>query len=242
MERENGKYFRLILYIDLILIAAILVVLLLLGIRWYQEKNRPDIAVVESPAWIEQDLLQINRFSRPGTRRSEINDIVVHYVSNPRTSARQNRNYFDNLADQTGDQTISASSHFIIGIDGEILQCIPIEEVAYANYPRNADTVSIECCHPDASGEFSEETKASLILLTAWLCQELNLSERNVIRHYDVIGKDCPKYYVEHEDEWKALRREIKKKRKESLDGESVIHNRETERGTGVRPGPEDLG
>lgn len=216
MKKEKKNHIKLILYIDLVLLAAILAVSVLLVLRWYREANRPVLAAIESPPWIEEDLLRLNRFSRPGTKRRQVNDIVVHYVSNPGTSAGQNRNYFDNLADQTGTNTISASSHFIIGIDGEILQCIPIEEVAYANYPRNEDTVSIECCHPDASGQFSQATREALVRLTVWLCQELNLSERNVIRHYDVIGKDCPKYYVEHEDEWKALKRAIKKKRKEA--------------------------
>jgi len=216
VKNEKKSSIKLLIYIDLALLAAILAVSALLMLRWYREKNRPELSGIERPAWIEQDLLAPNRFSRPGTKRSQVNDIVIHYVSNPGTNARQNRDYFNNLAGQTGTNAISASSHFIIGIDGEILQCIPIEEVAYANYPRNADTVSIECCHPDASGEFSQSTKEALIRLTVWLCRELNLNERNVIRHYDVIGKDCPKYYVEHEDEWKALKQEIKKKRKES--------------------------
>jgi len=241
LEKGKKEYFKLVLCIDLILVAAILVVSGLLGIRWYRESHRPELEKIENPPWMRFDLIDLNRYSRPGKIRSEVNDIVVHYVSNKGTSAKQNRDYFNNLAKQTGEKTTSASSHFIIGLDGEILSCIPIEEVAYANYPRNADTVSIECCHPDDTGEFTEETKRSLILLTAWLCQELNLTERNVIRHYDVIGKDCPKYYVEHEDEWKELKQAIKKARKESLDGESVIYNRETERSSGVRAGTEDL-
>lgn len=31
---------------------------------------------------------------------------------------------------------------------------------------------------------------------------EFDVSPDDVIRHYDVTGKNCPKYYVEHEDEW----------------------------------------
>ena len=27
----------------------------------------------------------------------------------------------------------------------------------------------------------------------------------NVIRHYDVTGKSCPKYYVDHPDEWEQF-------------------------------------
>lgn len=96
--------------------------------------------------------------------------------------------------------------------------------MAYANYPRNEDTVSIECCHPDASGEFSPETIESLKKLTGWLCAELNLTEKDIIRHYDVVGKNCPKYYVEHEDAWKSLKKEmgeaVKQAKQEKRDRE----------------------
>ena len=196
---------------DVVLLLAILITGGMLAARWYREKNRPELSKLVAPDWYTQDFLRRNPYSRPGIKRTKIDNIVVHYVANPGTNAKQNRNYFNNLADQTGEKAISASSHYIIGIDGEIIQCIPLDEVAYANYPRNEDTVSIECCHPDAGGEFSEATKASLVKLTTWLCRELNLKERDVIRHYDVIGKDCPKYYVEHEDAWTALKKEMRK-------------------------------
>ena len=216
-KRLNRQQKTLILLItDVVLLLAILVTGGMLAARWYRDKNRPDLSKLVAPDWYTQDFLQRNPYSRPGIKRSEINDIVVHYVANPGTSAVQNRNYFNNLAEQTGEKPVSASSHYIIGIDGEIIQCIPLDEVAYANYPRNDDTVSIECCHPDDTGEFTEATKESLVKLTAWLCQELNLKDRDVISHYDVIGKNCPKYYVEHEDEWKALRKEIRKAVKKS--------------------------
>ena len=209
-RKRQKRTFLVYLIVDGVLALAVLIVGFLLFLRWYQEKNRPDLSKLQAPDWYTQDFLEINPYSRPGTKRREINNIVVHYVANPGTTAKQNRNYFNNLANQTGSGTTSASSHYIIGIDGEILQCIPLDEVAYANYPRNDDTVSIECCHPDETGAFTDETKASLVRLTAWLCGELHLNTKDVIRHYDVIGKNCPRYYVEHEDAWKELKKEMK--------------------------------
>ena len=70
---------------------------------------------------------------------------------------------------------------------------------------RNEDTVSIEVCHPDATGKFTQDTYASLIRLTAWLCEIGELDVEEVIRHYDVTGKECPRYYVEHEEAWQQL-------------------------------------
>ncbi len=199
----------ILLLMDLLLAAAILVCVLLLMVR-QQQRQRPVLSQLVAPDWHVQEFLRVNPYSRPGTKRENINSIVVHYVANPGTTARQNRNYFDSLADQETEDPISASSHYIIGIDGQILQCIPLDEVAYANYPRNEDTVSIECCHPDGSGEFTEATRESLVKLTAWLCQELKLNQDDVLRHYDVIGKNCPLYYVQHEDAWLELKAEVK--------------------------------
>ena len=206
----------IVVIIDVLLACAILITGTLLVVKGYRKSHRPILSELVAPDWYTQEFIKVNPYSRPGTKREEILDIVVHYVANPGTTASQNRNYFASLANQKGGNKTSASSHYIIGIDGEILHLIPLDEVAYANYPRNKDTVSIECCHPDSSGEFTEATKESLIRLTAWVCQELYLTEKNVIRHYDITGKNCPKFYVGEEDASKEIIKEIKKKRKES--------------------------
>ena len=170
--------------------------------------NRRDIKV---PNFIIQNYLTPNKYSRSQEPLKKVKNIVIHYVANPGSSASDNRNYFENL--QYTKKT-SVSSHFIVGLEGEIVQCIPLKEVAYANYPRNYDTVSIEACHPDNTGKYSDVTYSSVVKLAAWLCCEYNLSHKDVIRHYDVSGKLCPKYYVEHEDAWKKLRIDIKKEMK----------------------------
>ena len=90
------------------------------------------------------------------------------------------------------------------------MQCVPTWEVAYASNERNKDTVSIENCHPDESGNFTKETYQSLVQLTSWLCQKFELTEEDVIRHYDVTGKICPKQFVESEDTWERFRADIK--------------------------------
>jgi N-acetylmuramoyl-L-alanine amidase len=148
-----------------------------------------------------------NPYSRPQTKLKKIKGIVIHYTANPGTSADNNRSYFEGLAEK---QTTSASSHFIIGLEGEILQCIPLTEISYASNERNEDTISIECCHPDETGKFNDATYDSLVSLTAALCMEFDLRNKDVIRHYDVTEKLCPLYFVEHEDAWEAFREDVK--------------------------------
>ncbi|MBR2406549.1 MAG: N-acetylmuramoyl-L-alanine amidase [Clostridia bacterium] len=154
------------------------------------------------PEWIEQDFIRVGGPSRRGTSLDEFNDVVVHYVGNPGTTARQNRNYFDNPDSKV-------SSHFVIGLNGEIVQCLPLNELSAASNHRNRDTVSIEVCHPDDTGKFTEATYQSLVKLTAWLLEAGDLPSDRVIRHYDVTGKECPRYYVRNPEAWDTLLADI---------------------------------
>ena len=208
-NRRRNVRMHILLAVDAALLAAILLVSGLLLYRSHNRETEQHLSQIQAPDWYTQDFLTVNPYSRPGTKREHVRDIVIHYVANPGTSAKQNRNYFEGLKDQSGSKTVSASSHYIIGSDGTILQCIPLDEVAYGNYPRNDDTVSIECCHPDSDGRFTDATIKSLIRLTGWLCRELSLNEKHIIRHYDVSGKNCPKYYVEHQDAWRTLKKKL---------------------------------
>lgn len=104
---------------------------------------------------------------RPQISIEQVNYIAIHYTANPGSTAISNRNYFENLA-TTQDNKVS--SHFVIGLEGEVVQCIPTSEISYATNSRNVDTISIECCHPDETGQFNTATYDSAVKLTAWLC------------------------------------------------------------------------
>ena len=156
--------------------------------------------------WVDQDFLPVNPYSRPGIILDSINGIVIHNIGNPNTTAQQNRNFFANLA-QTQER--HASAHFIICLDGRILQCVPVDEMAYASNQRNIDTLAIELCHPDDTGAFTEETYAAAVFLTAWLCVQFNLTVDDVIRHSDVVATDCPRYFTNNEDAWEAFKNAV---------------------------------
>lgn len=163
---------------------------------------------VEDAPVVNPQLLTVNEYSRPGTKLEKVNGIVVHYTGNPGTTAMQNRNYFEGLKES---KITKASSHYIIGLSGEIIQCIPLEEIAYASNERNADTISIECCIDNDAGRFNEKTYDSLVHLVAWLVGEYDLKIEDIIRHYDVTGKICPKYFVEHESAWEDFKLDVEK-------------------------------
>ena len=215
--KRNKRLKGMILLCELVLIILFCVLLYLL-IRGFSGKGalasvlyserRQMIQANESqkPA-ITEDSLTVNPYSRPGTELKRVNNIFVHYTANPGTSAAQNRSYFENLG-VTGET--SASAHFIIGYEGEIVQCIPLDEIGYAVKKRNDDSISIECCYLREDGKFTEETYQSLIKLSAWLLKEYKLTPEDMRRHYDEGGKKCPLYYVENEAAWEQFIQDLR--------------------------------
>ena len=141
---------------------------------------------------ITDALLTPNKYSRPQIPLKSVKKVVLHYVGNPKSSAIANRNYFENQ--KNGGRYVS--SHYIIGLEGEILRCVPENEVAYCSNQANTYSISIECCHPDATGKFTDATTDSAAELCAYLLKKYGLSVDDLIRHYDVTGKQCPLWFV----------------------------------------------
>ena len=170
-RRKQQIIFRAVTF-TVFFLALLLIVML---VHKVAEKSAAEEAVVSEPVkYVEEspdfavELLTVNEYSRPGTELAQVNGIVVHYTANPGTTAEQNRSYFESLA-ETGET--HASSHFIIGISGEIIQ--------------------------------------SLVELVAWLMGRYDLTTDDVIRHYDVTGKDCPKYFVENSKAWSDFKTDL---------------------------------
>ena len=202
-----------------VLLGAVLLCLTA-AVVWVLLRDRgPQAEDVPVPEYVEKDYLTVNPYSRPGEPLEKINGVVIHYVGNPGTTAHANRNYFESLA--SGLENTYASSHFIVGLEGEVIQCVPLTEIAYASNTRNGDTVSIEVCHPDETGQLSPVTYDRTVELTAWLCREFRLDpSQDVIRHYDVTGKECPRYYVEHPEAWDDFRADVASEMKRQNEAE----------------------
>ncbi len=158
--------------------------------------------VIDVPDWVDVQLVDPGNPSRNGLELDGINDIVIHYVGNPGTTGQQNRDFYNQY-----DSDVS--SHFVIGMEGEIILCIPLNERSSSSNDRNHDTISIEVCHPDDTGKFTDASHDSLRKLTKWLMDRYGLDSEHVIRHYDVTGKECPRYFVTHEDEWIAFKNSL---------------------------------
>lgn len=210
-ERQRQLFFRM-MTAGLVIAAVVMIIVTIVTVKRHKEEETAEEQEITVEKYIDQqpeldvELLTINEYSRPAMALEQVNGIVIHYTANPGTTAIQNRSYFENLAET---HETKASSHFVIGLEGEIVQCIPCNEISYASNDRNFDTISIECCIEDETGKFNGNTYDSLIKLTTWLMGRYDLSSEDVIRHYDVTGKNCPKYYVEHEDAWDEFKEDL---------------------------------
>jgi N-acetylmuramoyl-L-alanine amidase len=178
---------------------------------------------------IEQKLLKKSQYTRRARRvdtdnpLDSIKAVVVHWVGNTNTTAEANRNYFNN-------QTVYASSHYIVGLEGEVMQCVPDEECAFHaggnNYTELAKTqfrdngvmkhndwtIGIETCHTDENGNYNSATYTTFVRLTADLLKEYNLSvETGLLRHYDMTGKDCPQLFDgANNKEWEKFKEDVR--------------------------------
>lgn len=178
---------------------------------------------------IQKQYLTVSSYNRPGTTRPRTTAVACHYIGNPGTSAQANRNWFESLGKT---HETMASCHYIIGLDGEILQLIPEEEISWCTNQANSYTISIEACHPDKTGSFTAATYEAYTALCADICSRWGLDplKGGLIRHYDVTGKICPKWFAEHPDAWEQFKKDVAARLHSTETGRPAAGKTETEK------------
>lgn len=142
---------------------------------------------------------------------SSIKYIVIHYTAGDGDTDENNAKYFNRTVTQT-------SAHYFVDSDS-ITQTVPDNYVAWAvggkKYNNNGgrlfekcvnnNSISIELCDDVKNGVIypSAKTIQNALELTALLMKKYKVPKENVIRHYDVNGKPCPKYWVD-DAKWKS--------------------------------------
>ncbi len=187
---------------------------------------------------IAERLLSKNQFSRPGTLLHGVRAVAVHYVQNPGQSPEGVWRYFEDLKRQKiSDHGAPryASAHYIVGMTGQIFRVVPEGEVAYHCGGRsytpeakeyfgdyctdphkspNLCAIGIEMCHPDTSGLPTPATASASQLLIRDICSRYGLNPAVALwRHYDITGKLCPLWYVDHPSEWARFREAVEGKK-----------------------------
>ena len=141
--------------------------------------------------------------------------IVIHYTANNGDTAKGNANYFAN------NKNLKASAHYFVD-ENEFWQSVRDGDIAYhcgaTNYKhlecRNGNSIGIEICsRKDYYGNyyFKPEAVANALVLTRHLMDKYNVPIDNVIRHFDVTGKNCPAPFVQDKRQWDAFKTNLKK-------------------------------
>ena len=130
--------------------------------------------------------------------------IVIHYVGAV-SSALSNAKYFEKIYR-------AESAHYFVD-DNDVYQVVREKDAAWhcgANYYkhlscRNSNSIGIEmCCYRNSKGEIdvSEATIEKTVKLVKELMAKYNIPVENVLRHYDVTGKNCPAPFVKNNNRW----------------------------------------
>lgn len=132
----------------------------------------------------------------------DIEYIAVHYTANVGDKAISNCKYFARTVTRT-------SAHYFIDREGNIAKSVNMNRIAWSvgDLVMNGKSVSIELCDIVNQGVSSKQKTALKKLITAIYRKCPNI--KDIIRHYDVNGKMCPKYYVENPDKWIKLKKEV---------------------------------
>lgn len=167
----------------------------------------------------------ISGHNRPYRKLDGLKAIIIHWTANTNrgANARANRNYFNSKHYDANGNVIYASAHYIVDSTA-IVQCLPDNEVGYhvgAKASRYTDTarrimagsgspnyvtIGIEMC-VNSDGNF-DITRAQTIELTRMLSNKYNISRDNILRHYDITRKDCPRMMLD-EGIWNSFLDEV---------------------------------
>ena len=146
-------------------------------------------------------------------RAGTIQYLVIHYTAGNGDTAKDNCQYFKK------NPGLYASAHYFVDETGWE-QSVADADTAWhcgANtyqHPkcRNSNSIGIELCsRKDIEGSYYFLTKTidNAAELTKQLMKKYRIPAGNVIRNYDVTGKNCPAPFVENKAAWKAFKEEL---------------------------------
>lgn len=153
-----------------------------------------------------------NKYSRPGTKRSKTTKIAWHYTGQADIPAKNTVSYFTNVVSagyKVNGKYIYASSHYVVGLDGEIYYIVPEDEIAYTTNSANAYSIGIECTTSGSDDHYPDKEYKAMVKLGAYLADKYNLNPKtDFIRHYDVTKKICPRYFVNNPKKWTQFKQD----------------------------------
>ena len=171
-----------------------------------------------------KELAHSSNYKSANRVTADIKYIVIHYTANDGDSDEGNANYFKSA-------NRKASAHFFVD-DDSITQSVNIKDIAWHcggsvyndikttggaslhGVCTNTNSIGIEMCDTYKNGQYdlSTKTRENTIKLVRALMSDFNIDINHVVRHFDVTGKYCPRYFCPpygSNDEWDKFKSEI---------------------------------
>lgn len=159
-------------------------------------------------------------------KANTIKYIVIHYTGNAKDTAKGNANYFAN-------NVVGNGAHYFVDNDC-VYQTVDDNIIAWhCQSPgmalkcacRNANSIGVEMC---CSGNYdvSEKTVANTIKVVKYLMNKYNIPSTNVIRHYDVCGKNCPAPFVKNSSRWNNFKSRLEEGEEKVVKQNIKINNK----------------
>lgn len=140
----------------------------------------------------------------------QIRYLVIHYTGNDGDTAANNAAYFQR-------NVVACSAHYFVD-DTTVWRSVPDLRIAWAvggkryatadktgggtmyGIITNTNSISIELCDTLQDGRYqaTEATLSNAVALCRDLMAAYDIPVSNVYRHFDVTGKLCPSYFVNH--------------------------------------------
>lgn len=158
--------------------------------------------------------------SNYGNKRNtkDIKYIVIHYTANSNDTAINNCKFFQTVGR-------NSSAHYFVD-ETAIYQSVQDDYVAWSvggnKYPNcsvsgggtyynkciNDNSISVELCN--SVNTVPLKTRNNVIELVVTLMRKYNIGLNNVIRHFDVTGKNCPASLI-NSTEWNKFKQQVEK-------------------------------
>lgn len=162
-----------------------------------------------------QQKLTVSNYTHMTNKQNKF--IVIHYVGAVST-AKNNVDYY-----YSGNK--NASANYFVD-ETSIWQCVKDTDRAwhcggglqsnqghsFYKICTNSNSIGIEMCvKKTKSGQwyFEEKTVQNTIDLTRMLMKKYSIDISHVIRHWDVVGKNCPQPYVANPQAWEDFKRRL---------------------------------
>ena len=145
--------------------------------------------------------IPISKDKRPGIKIIP-EYITIHSTGNPKSTALNERNWLVNP-----NNNRVASWHIVVD-EKEIIEAIPLDEMAYHSGSKegNQKSIGIEICE---SGN-RKKTLDTAVKLVAEILMVKNWGIEKLFRHFDWSGKNCPSIFNYNNWEgWEEFKKEV---------------------------------